>query len=110
MPGSSLSVADPNIILNTAVASSLEDIYDALKDVPSEELDQEVYKLLKKMLDDHKRILFNGNGYTDAWLEEAKKRGLFNLKSLPDALPQFKAEKNVDLFTKYHIFTESEID
>ena len=110
MPGSSLSVADPNIILNTAVASSLEDIYDALKDVPAEELDQEVYKLLKKMLDDHKRILFNGNGYTDAWLEEAKKRGLFNLKSLPDALPQFKAEKNVDLFTKYHIFTESEID
>ena len=110
MPGSSLSVADPNIILNTAVASSLEDIYDALKDVPAEEFDQEVYKLLKKMLDDHKRILFNGNGYTDAWLEEAKKRGLFNLKSLPDALPQFKAEKNVDLFTKYHIFTESEID
>jgi glutamine synthetase len=110
MPGSALSVADPNIILNTAVASTLEDIYETLKDVKEEDMEAEIYKLLKKTLDEHKRILFNGNGYTDAWIEEAEKRGLYNLKSLPDAVPQLKDPKNVDLFTKYHIFTKEEID
>lgn len=110
MPGSSLSVADPNIILNTAVAESLSRIYDALKDVPAEDLDAEIHKLLKKILDDHKRILFNGNGYTDEWIAEAEKRGLENLKSLPDAMPKLLAEKNVELFTKHKVFTKEEIE
>ena len=74
MPGSSLSVADPNIVLNTAVAEYLSRIYDALKDIPEENRDAEVKKLLKKLLDEHKKILFNGNGYTDEWIAEAKKR------------------------------------
>ncbi len=109
MPGSSQSVADPNVILNTAVADKLEDIYKALKDVPEEELSDALMKLLRETFVAHKRILFNGNGYTDAWVEEAEKRGLFNLKSLPDAMPQLLAEKNISLFEKHHIFTETEI-
>ncbi|MDY5112884.1 MAG: glutamine synthetase III [Bilifractor sp.] len=110
MPGSSLSVADPNIILNTAVAESLSRIYDALKDVAAEDLDAEIHKLLKKILDEHKRILFNGNGYTDEWIAEAEKRGLANLKSLPDAMPKLLDSKNVELFTKHKIFTKEEIE
>jgi glutamine synthetase len=109
MPGSSLSVADPNIVLNTAVASKLEDFYKAIKDVPEEERPAKITALLKKMLDDHKRILFNGNGYSDEWVAEAEKRGLLNLRSLPEAMPYFIKKKNIELFEKYHIFTEAEI-
>lgn len=109
MPGSALSVAEPNVILNTAVAESLSRIYEVLKDVPETQMEEQIQELLKSMIAKHKRILFNGNGYTDEWVEEAKKRGLFNLKSLPDALPQFIAEKNIDLFTKHRIFTKEEI-
>ena len=109
MPGSALSVAEPNVILNTAVAESLSRIYEVLKDVPEEQMEEQIQELLKSMITQHKRILFNGNGYTDEWVEEAKKRGLFNLKSLPDALPQFIAEKNIDLFIKHRIFTKEEI-
>lgn len=109
MPGSALSVAEPNVILNTAVAESLRQIYEALKDTPEEEMDVAIQELLKSTITKHKRILFNGNGYTDEWVEEAEKRGLFNLKSLPDALPQFIAPKNVNLFTKHKIYTKEEI-
>ena len=109
MPGSSLSVADPNIVLNTAVAETLSEIYEALKDVRKEDLDAEVKKLLKKLLDEHKKVLFNGNGYTDEWLDEAKKRGLDNLKSLPDAMPRLVSDKSVALFTKHKVFTEEEL-
>ncbi len=110
MPGSALSVANPNIVLNTAVAEELSKIYEALKDVPADEMDDKVKELLLTMLDEHKKILFNGNGYTDEWVEEAERRGLLNLKSLPEALPTFKAEKNIELFTKHKVFTEEEID
>ncbi len=110
MPGSSLSVADPNVVLNTAVADALSDIYDDLKDVPSEELEAALDAELKKLLDEHKKVLFNGNGYTDEWIEEAEKRGLYNLKSLPDAMPQLIAEKNVELFRKHKVFTREELD
>ena len=109
MPGSSLSVADPNMVLNTAVAEYLSRIYDALKDVPEESRDEEVKKLLKKLLDEHKKILFNGNGYTDEWIAEAEKRGLYNLKSLPDAMPHLISDKSVDLFTKHGVFTKEEL-
>ena len=110
MPGSSLSVADPNIVLNTAVAESLSKIYDKLKDVKPEDMSTAVTALVKEMLDAHKRILFNGNGYTDAWVAEAEKRGLYNLKSLPEAMPRLIADKNVELFTKHGIFTKEELD
>ncbi len=109
MPGSSLSVANPNIVLNTAVAEALSDIYERLSGVPEEKMDEAVHALLRDLLLAHKRILFNGNGYTDEWIEEAEKRGLANLKSLPDAMPQFITEKSIDLFTKHHIFTKEEI-
>ena len=88
MPGSSLSVANPNIVLNTAVAEALTQIYEALAGVAPEDLDEAVHALLREMLAKHKRILFNGNGYTEEWVEEAARRGLANLASLPDAMPQ----------------------
>ena len=109
MPGSALSVAGPNVVLNTAVAESLSQIYHALKDIPESERSTAIEDLLIELIRKHKRILFNGNGYTDAWVAEAEKRGLWNLKSLPDALPQFIAEKNIDLFTRHQIFTKEEI-
>ena len=109
MPGSSLSVANPNIILNTAVAESLDEIYEKLKDVSTEELDDVIHKVIRETLIAHKRIIFNGNGYTDEWVEEAEKRGLWNLKSLPDAVPEYISEKNISLFTRHGIFTEAEI-
>ena len=109
MLGSSSSVANPNIILNTAVAESLSQFYKKLKDVPAEEMDNAIHELLKQTITDHKRVIFNGNGYTDEWLEEAEKRGLYNLVSTPDALPHFIDEKNEKLLTSHHIFTNAEL-
>ncbi len=110
MLGSAASVANPNIVLNTAVAEALSEFSETLKDVPETEMESAVHALLKKTLEEHKRIIFNGNGYTDEWVEEAEKRGLYNLKSTPDALPHFIAEKNVALFTKHGIFTKEELN
>ena len=109
MLGSAASVANPNIVLNTAVAEVLAEFSAALKDVPEEEMESAVHALLKKTIEEHKRIIFNGNGYTDEWVEEAEKRGLYNLKTTPDALPHFIAEKNIVLFTKHGIFTREEL-
>ncbi len=109
MPGSSLSVANPNIVLNTAVAEALTQIYEALKDVAPADMDDSAHALLRDMLTKHKRILFNGNGYTEEWVEEAARRGLANLGSLPDAMPHFISEKSLDLFTKHKIFTKEEV-
>ena len=107
--GSSLSVSGPNVVLNTAVAEALSEFYEVLKDVPAEKMDETVHGLLKEAIKKHKRVIFNGNGYTDEWIAEAEKRGLYNYKSTPDVLPVFVEDKNVKLFTKHHIFTESEI-
>ncbi len=109
MLGSSSSVANPNIILNTAVAEVLSQFYEELKDVPADGMESAVHELLKKTIKEHKRIIFNGNGYTDEWLEEAEKRGLYNLVSTPDALPHFVDEKNEKLLTGHHIFTHAEL-
>ncbi|WP_443649881.1 glutamine synthetase III family protein [Blautia sp.] len=109
MLGSAASVANPNIVLNTAVAEVLAEFSASLKDVPEEEMESAVHALLKKTIEEHKRIIFNGNGYTDEWVEEAEKRGLYNLKTTPDALPHFIAEKNIKLFTKHGIFTREEL-
>ena len=110
MLGSEASVANPNIILNTAVAECVHQFAEQLKDVPEDKMEDAIHELIKKTIIDHKRVIFNGNGYTDEWIEEAEKRGLFNLKSSPDALPQWIADKNIELFTKYHIFTKEEIE
>ena len=110
MPGSSLSVADPNIVLNTAVAEALDQICAKLEHVDPKDLETEAMKFVKELLKKHRRIIFNGNGYTDEWVAEAEKRGLYNLKSLPEAMPQIKAKKNKELFEKHHVFTEIEID
>ena len=110
MLGSEASVANPNIILNTAVAECVHQFAEQLKDVPEDKMEDAIHELIKKTIIDHKRVIFNGNGYTDEWIEEAAKRGLFNLKSTPDALPQWIADKNIELFTKYHIFTKEEIE
>nr|WP_298089355.1 glutamine synthetase III [uncultured Blautia sp.] len=109
MLGSSSSVANPNIILNTAVAEVLSQFYEELKDVPADGMESAVHELLKKTIKEHKRIIFNGNGYTDEWLEKAEKRGLYNLVSTPDALPHFTDEKNEKLLTSHHIFTHAEL-
>ena len=110
MLGSEASVANPNIILNTAVAECVHQFAEQLKDVSEDKMEDAIHELIKKTIIDHKRVIFNGNGYTDEWIEEAEKRGLFNLKSTPDALPQWIADKNIELFTKYHIFTKEEIE
>ena len=107
MLGSTASVANPNTILNTAVAEVLSQFYDELSG--ASDIEKAVHELVKKTFKNHKRIIFNGNGYTDEWVKEATKRGLYNLPSTPDCLPQFIAEKNIDLFTKHHIFTKEEI-
>ena len=109
MLGSAISVAGPNVVLNTAVAEALRQFYEELKDTPEDQMETAIHELLKRSILKHKKVIFNGNGYTDKWLEEAKKRGLYNLKSTPDALPAFIAKKNIDLFTSHHIFTDTEI-
>ncbi len=110
MPGSSLSVADPNIVLNTAVAEALDQITAKLETFAPETFEEDTNKYIKELLDQHRRIVFNGNGYTDEWVEEAEKRGLYNLRSLPEAMPRLVAEKNKELFIKHKVFTETEID
>lgn len=109
MPGSSLSVAGPNVILNTAVAEALSQFYEELKDTPQENLNEAVHDLVKRAVKKHKKVVFNGNGYTNDWVTEAQQRGLYNLKSTPEALPCFIQEKNIELFTKHHIFTREEM-
>lgn len=109
MLGSSSSVANPNVVLNTAVAEALSQFCAKLEGVPAEQLDKAVHELLKETIIAHKRVIFNGNNYTDEWVEEAEKRGLFNLKSTPEALAQFISDKNVELFTKHQIFTKEEL-
>lgn len=109
MLGSAASVANPNIILNTAVAEVLRQFSEKLEKVPAEELLSAVHKLVKDTVIAHKRVLFNGNGYTDEWVEEAEKRGLYNLKSTPEALPHWVDEKNIRLFTEHKIFTKGEL-
>ena len=107
--GSSLSVAGPNVVLNTAVAEALSQFYDKVKDTPSEDLEDKIRSVIKESILAHKKVIFNGDGYTEEWVEEAQRRGLENMKSTPEALPSFIRSKNIELFTRHGIFTESEI-
>jgi len=109
MLGSSFSVSGPNIILNTAVAESFAQFSEQLSSIAPADMETAVYKLLKTTIKQHKRIIFNGNGYADEWVEEAKQRGLYNLTSTPEALPEFTSDKNVALFDKHSIFTKQEV-
>ena len=109
MLGSAASVANPNVVLNTAVAEALVQFYTELEGTKPEDMEQAVHELIKRAIRKHKKVIFNGNGYTDEWVTEAEKRGLYNLPSTPDCLPQLLADKNVELFTKHHVFTKEEL-
>ena len=108
MLGSTASVADPNIVLNTIVAEELRVFADELE--KSDDFTAAVGALVKKTIKEHKRIIFNGNGYSDEWKAEAAKRGLLNLRSTVDALPEMIKPANVDVFVKHKVYTEAEID
>ena len=107
MLGSSLNISGPNIVLNTIVAEELNEFADELE--KSTDFTADLNKLVRKVIHEHKRIIFNGDGYSTEWPIEAEKRGLLNLKSTVDALPHFIDPKNIDLFTKHHVFTEIEM-
>lgn len=108
MLGSSASISDANVVINTAVAEVLKQFADYIEN-SKEEVSEAMHTLIVKTIKEHKRILFNGNGYDDAWIKEAEGRGLSNLKTTPDAIPHFVDEKNVKLFTDHKVFTEPEM-
>ncbi len=107
MLGSSASVSDCNTMINTSVAEALCQFADALEG--AENFEAALHDLIVKTIREHKRIIFNGNGYDDAWIAEAEKRGLNNLKTTPDAIPMLLQEKNIALLCKHKVFTEREL-
>ena len=107
MLGSSFSVADPNTTLNTIVAASLRQFYEELRD--ADDFNTAVQNLVGRTWKEHRRIVFNGNNYAPEWIQEAEKRGLLNLKSSPDAYDTFLLQKNIDLFSGFHVFNSVEV-
>jgi glutamine synthetase len=107
MLGSSFSAAGPNIVLNTVIAEVLRQFADQLE--KSNNFNGDLASLIKNTFHEHKRIVFNGNNYSDEWVTEAQKRGLSNFKTTVDALPEFISAKSVELFTRHHVFSESEL-
>lgn len=107
MPGSKLSVAGPNTVLNTIVAEALDEFADELE--KADNFQDALDDLIKRTIKENQDIIFNGNGYSEEWPAEAEKRGLLNLKSTPAAVPAFLAQKNIDLFSKYGVYTETEL-
>ncbi len=107
MLGSSLSVSCPNYILNTIVAEAFRQFADYLE--AGHDFEHDLHQLLKDTIKKHKRIIFNGNGYTDEWIAEAKERGLLNLAATPDAIPYYITDQNIALFTRHGIFSEAEL-
>ncbi len=105
--GSALNISCPNIMLNTMVADVLSEFSDELENAT--DLEAAVRRLIRKNLKKHRRIIFNGDGYTDEWIAEAEERGLLNLKSTPDALKKYTVKKNIELFKRNHIFSEKEV-
>ena len=106
MPGSNFSIAEANIVINTIVANSLSEFADELEG--ANDFMSTLKALIKRTITEHKRIIFNGNNYSDEWLKEANARGLLNLKTTPMALKHYLDEKNISLFAKYKIFTSTE--
>ena len=107
MVGSSQSISGPNVVLNTAVAESLRQYADALEG--AEDFEKALHDLIRDVIRRHKRIIFNGNGYDDAWIREAESRGLLNLRSTPDCVPYYLAPKNIELFARHKVYSETEI-
>lgn len=107
MPGSKKGVSDANTVLNTAVAESLRVFADLLSN--SEDINKTIHSIVKYTIKEHERILFSGNGYNDAWVEDAKKRGLCNYPTTPDALAHLMDEKNVKLFETHHVLSYEEL-
>jgi glutamine synthetase len=105
--GSSLSISGPNVVLNTIVAETLDEFATKLES--AKDLNTELQALIKKTVKEHKKIIFNGNGYDDEWVKEAKKRGLMNLKTLPDAMEHYLDRQNIEMFSKYGVYTETEM-
>ncbi len=108
MLGSASSIASANIVLNTAVAESLKSYADRLENVDN--FEEALHALIKKTIKDHKRIIFNGNGYDDEWVKEAEERGLLNLRTTPDCLPYMLHDKNVKLFEEHKVFNKAELE
>ena len=108
MLGSAISISCPNIMLNTIAAEEIRQFADQLE--TSADLEGDVRKIVRKAMKEHKRIIFNGDGYSEAWTEEAKRRGLLNLPTTVDALPRYLDQKNVELFTSHKIYTEAEME
>ena len=108
MPGSSASISEANIVLNTAVADELRRFADRLE--AADDFDADLHDLIRETVKENIRIVFNGNGYDDAWVQEAERRGLLNLRSTPEALPHYIAEKNIQLFETNKVFSETEVN
>ncbi len=108
MPGSSQNLADINMALNTVVAKELKDFADELE--KADDFEAAVIALVKKVFHDHRRIIFNGDGYAPAWEKEAEKRGLLNLKSVPEAMPYMVSDKNVALLEEFGVLTKTEVE
>lgn len=108
--GSSLSIACPNIMLNTIVAEELDQFATELEKAGASKFTEALNALIKKNLKEHERIIFNGNGYAPEWVTEAAKRGLLNLKTTTDAMPYFLEKKNIDLFVKHGVHTKAEME
>lgn len=108
MLGSSNSISGANVVLNTAVAESLRQYADILE--AADDFETALHNLIRDVIKKHRRIIFNGNGYDSAWVEEAEKRGLLNLRSTPDCVPYYLNEKNVALFTQHRVYTPAEIN
>lgn len=107
MLGSASSVSSTNTVINTAVAEELRQFADRLEN--AQNFSEELHELIKQVITEHKRIIFNGNGYDGAWVKEAEERGLLNLKSTPDCMPYYLHKKNIDLFTSHKVYTETEM-
>jgi len=108
MVGSSDSIASPNIVLNTIVAESFKEAADILE--AAEDFDEAVHDMIKQLFTGHRRIIFNGNGYSNEWVEEAKRRGLSNLPSMIDAIPALVSESSIKLFESFEVFTRKELE
>lgn len=107
MLGSAASISCANTVLNTSVAEELKQFADVLEG--AENFEETLHDLIRKTIKEHKRIIFNGDGYDDSWVREAEKRGLYNLKTTPDALAHMLDKKNVDLFVSHKVLTETEL-
>ena len=108
MPGSSFSVSGPTVVINTAVASSLKSFYEELK--TCDDISSSVLSLVGRVYLEHKRIVFNGNAYSDEWREEAERRGLMNLVGAPEAFDRYTSEKNIKLFEEFGIYSRKEVE